>query len=44
MLTPEWITIWAITGYMNPLAFAFLWTGVEMLMWSAASNYPGGYC
>ena len=41
LLVPGWIAIWTTTGYLNPIAFAFLWTGAALFMWSVADNYPG---
>ena len=41
LILPGWIAIWTTTGYLNPLAFTFLWTGAALLMWSSADNYPG---
>jgi hypothetical protein len=41
LLVPGWIAIWTTTGYLNPIAFALLWTGAALLMWSAARDYPG---
>ena len=40
LLIPGWIAIWTTTGYLNPIAFALLWTGAALLMWSAAGDYP----
>ena len=41
LLVPGWIAIWTTTGYLNPIAFALLWTGAALLMWTAARAYPG---
>ncbi len=41
LLVPAWIAIWTTTGYLNPIAFALLWTGAALLMWTTAGAYPG---
>ncbi|MCH7593571.1 MAG: hypothetical protein IIB27_03575 [Chloroflexi bacterium] len=41
LMVPGWIAIWTTAGYLNPIAFALLWTGAALLMWTVAGAYPG---
>ena len=37
-----WAVMWGVVSFWNPIAFAAMWTGAAVLMWSAStSGYPG---
>lgn len=37
-----WAIIWNVQSFWNPIAFAAMWTGAAILMWSASRpGYPG---
>ena len=37
-----WAVMWGVVSFWNPLAFAALWTGAALVMWSASpAGYPG---
>lgn len=37
-----WAVLWNVQSFWNPLAFAAMWTGAAILMWSASpTGYPG---